>query len=199
MSHRLILATSSDSRRRIVASAGVQAEALPARIDEEAIRLALEAEAAKPRDIADTLAEMKARKIAERHPDSIVIGSDQVLCFENRVHGKPDSLDSARRMLQQMRGKTHQLISAVVVYEGARPVWRHVDQASLTMRTFSDDWLEGYLQRNHDVVCTSAGGYRLEEEGVRLFSDIKGDWFTIMGLPLLPLLVWLTQRGFIDG
>lgn len=196
---RLILATSSETRRQMMAKSGLSAEAIPARIDEVAIRASLEAESAKPRDIADALAEMKARKVAEKHPGAIVIGSDQVLAFAGSVHGKPETLDSARARLQTLRGQTHQLISAVVVYEDARPVWRHVAEARLTMGNFSDHWLDGYLARNWDSIRHSAGGYKLEEEGVRLFTDIKGDWFTIMGMPLLPLLAWLTNRGFIDG
>ncbi|MDB6452762.1 Maf family protein [Falsirhodobacter sp. 20TX0035] len=196
---RLILATSSESRRQMMAKAGLVAEAIPARIDEEAVRASLDAEGAKPRDVADTLAEMKARKIAERHPDAIVIGGDQVLVFDGRIHGKPDTPDQARDQLRSMRGQTHQLLSAVVVYEEARPVWRHVAEARMVMRPFSDAWLDGYLQRNWDSVRHSAGAYKLEEEGVRLFTEVKGDWFTVMGLPLLPLLAWLGNRGFIDG
>jgi len=195
---RLILATSSQSRRQMMAKSGLEVEALPARIDEEAIRAALKGESAKPRDIADVLAEMKARKIAERHPDAVVIGSDQILTFDGQVFGKPETIEEARTQLQVLRGGTHQLISAVVVYEEARPVWRHMDEARLVMRPFSDSWLDGYLQRNWDSIRHSAGGYKLEEEGVRLFTEVKGDWFTIMGMPLLPLLAWLGNRGFID-
>lgn len=181
-----------------MAKSGLEVEALPARIDEEAIRAALKGESAKPRDIADVLAEMKARKIAERHPDAVVIGSDQILTFDGQVFGKPETIEEARTQLQVLRGGTHQLISAVVVYEEARPVWRHMDEARLVMRPFSDSWLDGYLQRNWDSIRHSAGGYKLEEEGVRLFTEVKGDWFTIMGMPLLPLLAWLGNRGFID-
>ncbi len=196
-SMRLIFATASETRRQLLSAAGVQAEAMPARIDEDAIRHALEAESAKPRDIADTLAEMKARKIAEKHPDARVIGCDQVLAFENRVWGKPETPDIARDQLRALRGRSHQLLSAVVVYEDARPVWRHIADVRLTMGNFSDAWLDDYLARNWDSIRHSVGGYKLEEEGVRMFTDIRGDYFTVLGLPLLPLLAWLGNRGAI--
>ncbi|WP_435165263.1 Maf family protein [Falsirhodobacter sp. 1013] len=199
MTTRLILATSSESRRQMMAKAGLSVDCIPARIDEGSIRASLEAESAKPRDVADTLAEMKARKIAERHPDAVVIGSDQVLLFGGQIYGKPDTPDRARDQLLRLRGQTHQLLSAVVVYENAKPVWRHIDDVRMVMRPFSEAWLDGYLQRNWDSLRHSAGGYKLEEEGVRLFTEVKGDWFTVMGLPLLPLLAWLGNRGFIDG
>ncbi len=183
----------------MMAKAGLSVDCIPARIDEGSIRASLEAESAKPRDVADTLAEMKARKIAERHPDAVVIGSDQVLLFGGQIYGKPDTPDRARDQLLRLRGQTHQLLSAVVVYENAKPVWRHIDDVRMVMRPFSEAWLDGYLQRNWDSLRHSAGGYKLEEEGVRLFTEVKGDWFTVMGLPLLPLLAWLGNRGFIDG
>lgn len=182
-----------------MAKSGLTVAAIPARIDEDAIRAALEGESAKPRDIADVLAEMKARKIAERHPDAVVIGSDQILTVDGRVFGKPETVADVRAQLQSLRGRTHQLISAVVVYEQARPVWRYLDEARMVMRSFSDSWLDGYLDRNWDSIRHSVGGYKLEEEGVRLFTEVKGDWFTVMGMPLLPLLAWLGNRGFIDA
>lgn len=194
---RLILASQSEIRARLLASAGVTVEALPARIDEEGIRAALQAEGATPRDIADALAEMKARKLSEKNPDAVVIGCDQVLDFRKEAWGKPETPDAARAQLQALRGQTHRLLSAVVLYEGAEPVWRHVGEVRLTMRAFSDAYLDDYLTRNWDSARHSVGAYKLEEEGARLFSAVDGDYFTVLGLPLLPLLGYLGQRGWI--
>lgn len=199
MPRPLLLASASETRLSLLRNAGVQVTALPARIDEETIRSSLEAEGAHPRDIADALAEMKARKLADKHPDALVLGCDQVLEFDRRAFGKPASMEDARQQLQMLRGQSHRLLSALVVYDGGKPVWRHIGRVDLTMRHFSDLWLEGYLTRNWDSLRHSAGGYKLEEEGIRLFSAIEGDYFTVLGLPLLPLLSWLEIRGFIDA
>lgn len=179
-------------------SAGVAVEAQAPRVDEVSVRDALLADGARPRDIADALAEMKARKLAGQRPEDLVLGCDQVLALENEVFSKPASPDEARDQLARLRGKTHRLFSAIVAYENAEPVWRHVGEARMTMHHFTDAYLEAYLARNWESVRHSVGGYKIEEEGVRLFSAISGDHFTILGLPLLPLLAWLGTRGMID-
>ncbi|MDB5658582.1 MAG: septum formation protein Maf [Cypionkella sp.] len=197
MPRPLILASASSIRLQLLRNAGLEVSAQPARIDEEAIRQSLEAGAASPRDIADALAEMKARKLAEKNPDALVLGCDQVLAFKGRTYGKPETPDEARAQLTTFRNQTHQLISALVLYDAGQPIWRHISQASLTMRDLSDSYLDGYLARNWHSLRSSVGGYKLEEEGVRLFSAIEGDYFTILGLPLLPLIGYLGMRGFI--
>jgi septum formation protein len=193
----LILASTSPTRLAMLRAAGLDPTPIAPRVDEATIRDALVAEGANPRDIADALAEMKARKVAEKHPSDLVIGCDQVLALDRETFAKPESPDDARRQLRQLRGKTHKLLSALVVYENAEPVWRFVGEARLTMHNFSDAYLNDYVTRNWDSIRHSVGGYKVEEEGVRLFSAITGDHFTILGLPLLPLLAWLGNRGMI--
>ena len=197
MTRPLILASGSEIRLALLRAAGLDVTAQVARIDETMIRQSLEADAATPRDIADALAEMKAARVADRHPGALVLGCDQVLEFRHKVWGKPETVDDARAQLLALRGKTHKLLSALVLYDGGAPIWRHVGEARLTMREASDSFLDSYLQRNWPSIGQSVGGYKLEEEGIRLFSAIDGDHFTILGLPLLPLLSYLATRGFI--
>lgn len=193
----LILASASAVRLALLRSAGLDVRAEPARVDEETARDALLAEGAKPRDVADALAELKARKVADRAPDAWVIGCDQVLDFRGRILSKPASQADARAQLTALRGQAHRLLSAVVLYHEGAPVWRHVATVSLTMRAFSDAYLDAYLGRNWPGIGDAVGGYKLEAEGVRLFSRIEGDYFTVLGLPLVPLLSYLSQRGVI--
>jgi septum formation protein len=198
MNKPLILASSSETRLRLLQAAGLDVTSYNPRIDEVAIRDSLTAEGASPRDIADALAEMKARKIAEREQGALVLGCDQVLEFDRKVWGKPQTPDEALQQLLAFRGKSHKLLSAVVLYDAGKPIWRHVGEVKLTMRMMSDDWLKAYVARNWESIRHSVGGYKLEEEGIRLFLTIEGDYFTILGLPLLPLLGYLGERGFID-
>lgn len=199
MSFDLILASASESRARMLRQAGVALETIPARIDEDSVKAALMAEAATPRDIADTLAEMKARKVAEKGMGQMVLGCDQVLSIKGDILSKPTSPEDARQQLSLLRGETHQLLSAAVVYDGLEPVWRHVGVARLTMRDFSDSYLEEYVDRNWDSIRWSVGAYKIEEEGIRLFRSVMGDTFTIQGLPLLELLSYLTLRGTLPA
>ena len=198
MTRPLLLASASETRLSLLRNAGIEVTAHPARIDEDTIRTALEAEGAHPRDIADALAEMKARKLADRNPAALVLGCDQVLEFERKAFGKPASLQHARDQLLMLRGQTHRLLSALVLYDKGTPIWRHIGRVDLTMRSFSESWLDGYLTRNWESLRHAAGGYKLEEEGIRLFTAIEGDYFTVLGLPLLPLLAYLELRGFIE-
>jgi septum formation protein len=193
----IVLASTSKIRLQLLSAAGLTVEAIAPRVDEETARVALLAEGAKPRDVADALAEMKARKVSDRRPGDLVLGCDQVLELDGKVFSKPESLAAAREHLCQLRGKSHRLISAVVAYENAEPVWRHVAEAQLTMHQISDPYRDDYLARNWESVRHSVGAYKIEEEGVRLFSSIVGDHFTILGLPLLPLLAWMGTRGMI--
>ena len=192
---QIILASGSDIRATLLRNAGVVFDVVPARVDEEALRDAMLAEDAGARDIADALAEMKAQKISVKHPEALVIGCDQVLNLQGQLLTKPDSPETARTQLMAMRGKRHELLSAAVICENGNPVWRHVGVVRLLMQQFSDAYLDDYIARNWDSIRHSVGAYKLEEEGVRLFSQVQGDYFTVLGLPLLELLSYLTLRG----
>lgn len=199
MPNALILASGSAIRLSLLRNAGVEVEAVPARVDEESMRAALIDEGGSPRDIADALAEMKAAKVSRKFPGALVLGCDQVLDHRGAVLAKPESAEDALAQLCRLRNDRHALLSAAVVYRDGEPLWRHVGVARLHMREFSDAFADGYVTRNWDSIQHSVGAYKLEEEGVRLMSQIEGDYFTILGLPLLELLGWLTIRGDIEG
>lgn len=195
MPKRFILASGSEIRATLLRNAGVKIEVIPARIDEEAIRAGLEAEQAKPRDVADALAEFKARRVADKHLEALVLGCDQVAELAGEILSKPETPDDAAAQLRKLSGKTHRLLSAVALYENANPVWRHVGVVRLTMRDLSPGYIEDYIDRNWNSIRHAVGAYKLEEEGVRLFSRIDGDYFTVLGLPLTELLSYLILRG----
>ncbi|MGY9046255.1 MAG: Maf family protein [Rhodobacterales bacterium] len=199
MLQEIILASGSSVRADLLRAAGVQHRIVVPRIDSSSIRNSLAFERASPRDVADTLAEMKARKVSDRNPGALVLGCDQVLNIENDILGKPADLSEARAQLKRLRGTKHMLLSAAVLYEDGNPLWRHIGIARLHMRDISDSYLEDYLNRNWDNIRHSVGGYKLEEEGVRLFNRIEGDHFTILGLPLLELLNHLTLKGALPS
>ena len=196
---RLILASGSAIRADLLRRASLAVEVIPARVDEDAIKSAFLAEQAKPRDIADALAEAKARKVAARHPDRMVLGCDQVLDFQGTLFSKPETPEDARDQLRRMRGKRHMLLSAAVIYDNAKPVWRHVGTVRLHMRDLSDAYIDDYISRNWESIRHAVGAYKLEEEGPRLFTRIDGDHFNVLGLPLLEILSYLTLRGTLPA
>ncbi|MEH6520573.1 Maf family protein [Sulfitobacter sp.] len=197
MSVHIILASGSAIRTQMLNQAAVKHEVQIARVDEEMIKASLIAEGAPPRDIADALAEMKAAKISEKNPGALVIGCDQVLEHAGTLMSKPKSADDALLQLKTMRGDRHTLLSAAVIYESGKPVWRQVGVVRLRMRDASDAYLQDYVERNWDSIQHAVGAYKLEEEGVRLFSRIEGDYFNVLGMPLLEILNYLTLRGEI--
>lgn len=193
----LILASRSPARAALLARARVAFEAVSAAVDEAAVKAGMLAEGAPPRDVADALAELKGLRVASRMPGRLVLAADQVLVCDGRLLDKPADLADAREQLAALRGRRHELLSAAVVFEAGRPVWRHIGRAQLTMRPFSDGFLEAYLAAEGEAVLDSVGAYRLEEGGAQLFSRVDGDIFTVMGLPLLELLAFLRSRGIV--
>lgn len=181
----------------MLTNAGVAVAAVAATVDEEAIKESLLADAVPPRDIADCLAEAKARSVSSVHPDRMVLGADQVLVQEGRVFSKAKTVDQARETLKSLSGKTHQLISAAVIYDGGQPVWRAVSSANLSVRPLSDDFIDNYLAALGEDAFWSVGCYQLEGLGAQLFNKIDGDYFTILGLPLLSVLDFLRGRGMV--
>lgn len=192
----MILASQSYARRAVLAGAGIPFEATVAGVDEDAAKAALLAKGVSPKGVAEALAEEKALAVSRKRP-GLVIGADQTLDLGGQLYDKAVSLDQARARLQLLRGRTHELHSAVVAAEGAEVIWRETATARLTMRSFSDVFLEAYLVEEGDAALGSVGCYRLEGLGAQLFSRIEGDYFAILGLPLMGLLDLLRARGEI--
>ncbi len=193
----VILASGSEIRAKLLKGAGVSFETKVSRIDEASTIASLKAEQAKPHEIVDTLAEYKAQRIAMKHLDKLVIGCDQILICDKKIYEKAISIEAAREKLLALRGKPHQLMSSVVIFENGRPVWRHIGRAQLIMREFSDGFLDQYLLEQGNGVLSSVGCYKIEEAGAQLFSHIQGDYFTILGIPLLEVLGFLRTRGVL--
>ena len=193
----VVLASTSASRRALLQGAGVAFTAKSPGVDEAAAKAALQGEGLGPRDLADALAELKSVRL--RAGEALVIGADQTLDFEGELIDKAESLEEARERLKRLRGKAHKLHSGVVVAKGGQPIWREVQTATLWMRPFSDEFLDDYLSREGEAVLSSVGCYRLEDIGVQLFSRIEGDYFTILGLPMLGLLDLLRRHGVLTS
>jgi septum formation protein len=190
----IILASESASRRAMLTAGGVAFEAVPARIDEAAVTEGLRGRPV--RDVADRLAELKAVKVSLLRPGMAVLGSDSMLELERGVWlEKPGTADGLRAQLRQLRGRSHRLVSAAVIARDGRPLWRHVEAATLTVRDFSEDWLDQYVAACGAEVVSSVGGYHVEGLGAQLFTRIEGDQFVVRGLPLLAVLGWLREAG----
>jgi septum formation protein len=192
----LILASKSVTRRAVLDGAGVTYEAVGSGVDEDAVKAELLAKGAGSREIAGALAEKKALAVSAGRSE-LVIGADQTLEFDGQLYDKAETVEEARERLQALRGQPHQLHSAVAVAQGGAIVWRETQSATLTMRDFSNVFLESYLAAEGEAALGSVGCYRLEGLGVQLFSRIDGDYFTILGLPMLGLLELLRRRGVL--
>jgi septum formation protein len=193
----VVLASASSTRADMLRRAGIAHSIDPARVDEDEIKRGMRASGATSAELAETLAELKGRKISSRHGGALVIGADQVLNCQGCWFDKPVDRAQARAQLLELRGKMHELISCVCVLRDGQRLWHHVGRARLTMRPFSEDFLDDYLDHAGDAVMHSVGAYQFEGLGAQLFSRIDGDYFTILGLPLLPLLDFLRNHGVV--
>lgn len=198
MTPGITLASGSASRRALLAGAGIEAASIKPNVDEEAAKAAMRADGMSVRDQAMRLAELKALKVSAR-ASGLVIGGDQMLSLENEAFDKPVNLNEARAHLRKLSGKTHTLETAIVVCDNGTPVWRHIARPKMTVRPLSDDFIDSYLERAGTSVLSTVGAYQLEGLGSQLFTRIEGDYFSILGLPLLPLLDYLRTRGALQS
>lgn len=194
---KLILASASSSRVRILRNAGIAFDAIPADVDEDGLKASLLAHEQKPAQVALALAEAKAAFVSTTHPGAMVLGADQVLEFDDELISKCRDMAAARELLLRLRGRTHRLISALVLARSGRSLWSYSQTATLGMREFSGDFLDSYLAAEGEELLSGVGCYRLETRGVQLFDSIQGDYFCILGLPLVPLLAELRRMGVI--
>lgn len=199
MPETVVLASASPFRRKMLEDAGVAVETARPGIDERAVEAAVEGSGITPEELAAILAEAKARDVSERMPGRLVVGADQTLSLGDEVLHKARDMEEARRRLLALSGRTHQLNSAAVLARDGQVLWRHVGVARLTMRPLDPAFVGRHLSRVGDGVLGSVGAYQIEGEGIQLFERIEGDHFTIVGLPLLPLLAKLRELGAIDG
>ena len=195
----LILASSSPFRRMLMENAGLHFLAIAADIDERAIEAPLERDGAGPDAVALVLAKAKAKEVSDRYAGSLVIGSDQTMSLGSQVFHKPNTMADAENHLRTLSGQTHRLNSAIALARNGDIIWEHVSHADLTMRELPADFIHRHLTRVGEKALSSVGAYQLEGEGIQLFSKIEGDYFTIVGLPMLPLLQQLLELGAIDG
>ncbi|CCV10401.1 Maf-like protein [Mesorhizobium sp. STM 4661] len=199
MTEKIILASGSPFRKAMLVNAGVAIEAVPPEVDERALEAPLQDSGISPEDVALVLAEAKATEVSARRPGALVLGCDQTLSLGDEVFHKPADMEGARRHLLALSGKTHQLNSAAVLARNGEILWRHVGVASLTMRKLDPAFIGRHLARVGAKALASVGAYQIEGEGIQLFEKIEGDHFTIVGLPLLPVLAKLRALGAIDG
>lgn len=197
MSEPVILASTSAVRARLLRNAGVAIEILPARVDEEEIKAALMLEGLAPRDIADQLAEAKAQKISNKIPGALVIGVDQVLEFDGRFLSKAENRAELATQLGELSGRVHRLYSAAVISHDGAPIWRHIARVEMQMRELTPEFIDTYIAAYWDEVRHSVGGYHFEGAGVQLFAAYKGDYYAVLGLPLVQILDFLRVRGVL--
>lgn len=193
----VVLASGSRPRARMLTNAGVPFTVDPASVDENSIKASMQPVGADVADVAEMLAATKAQQVSRNHEGELVVGADQMLACDGDWFDKPASLADARNQLMRLRGRTHELISAVCVVRDGVVIWHHIERAVVTMRPFSEDFIDEYIKKMDETILATVGGYELEGLGAQLFSRIDGDYFTILGMPLLPLLDFLRGHGVI--
>jgi septum formation protein len=195
MSEPVILASASRARADMLQAAGVSIEVVPARVDESELKIALKSQGVDPADVAIALAELKALQVSRSHPGRLVLGADQMLDCDGAWFDKPENRDAARAQLLSLRGRKHRLTSAAVLARDGARIWHHAAAAHLTMRGFTDTFLDLYLNEAGEAVMSSVGAYQLEGLGAQMFERIEGDYFVILGMPLLPVLDILREQN----
>lgn len=193
----IILASGSATRLAMLRAAGLTVVAEAPGVDEATVKASLRADGAGPGDVAETLAEMKALRVSHRHEGAHVVAADQMLVCSDVWFDKPPDSDHLRAQLTALRGKTHSLISSAVIAVNGSRIWHHTDVAEMTMRNFSDGFIDTYIEAMGDAALESVGGYQIEGRGIQLFERIEGGHFTILGMPLLPVLDFLRTRGLV--
>lgn len=193
----ITLASGSQIRRQILDGAGLVYDVKTSLVDESTIKASMIEMGAPPRDIADALAEAKAVKVS-RDKEGLVIGADQIMVMDDLIYDKPKTMEEARARLLSMRGKPHYLIGAVVICDAGQAVWRHASKTTLHVREFSDNFLDDYLEQEGEDILSTVGAYKFEGRGAQLFSKVEGDFFSILGLSLLPVLDYLRVRGVLE-
>ena len=192
---KLILASQSFARQALLKQAAIAFDAVPASLDEEMIRQSALGEGASADEIAVLLAEMKGEKCAANHPDDMIIASDQLLVCEGAIYGKPKSLEEAKSQLMRLSGKRHQLITAAILFDKGKRIWHHIARPEITFHQFEEAQIDDYLDHFKDDALNSPASYYLEGPGIHLFADIFGDYYAILGLPMMALLPQLKLHG----
>lgn len=195
---KIVLASQSKIRADLLENTGLSFEIHPSKIDEDAIKAIFKEDETDPADIAEILAESKALNISPEFPDALIIGSDQILTLGKEIFDKPKNREEIQASLFKLRGKTHTLISSIVLVKNGEVIWRYSDSAQLTMHEFTPEFLGKYMALCGDKLLTSVGAYQLESFGIHLFEKIEGEYFTILGFPVLNLLNFLKKQGYIE-
>ena len=195
----LVLASASTARSKMLRNAGIEFSIQPARVDEAAIKEGMQADGAPPVDAAQALADLKAMRVSPDDADALVVGADQILEYEGLWFDKPKSLEDAQNQLKTLSGRTHHLHTAASVVKECAVIWREATKVSLTMRALTVSFITDYLEAERDIVLQSVGGYQIEGRGAQLFADLRGDFFSALGLPLLPLLGFLRNHGVVPS